>query len=174
MSRCIYKERVGRQHSCTARGPAAFPKKIAFLVTLCFCLAFLSIFEAEPARANALELPATVQVRNDESPPEDNPDFAFLKGRWRRPDGGYLCEIKNIDATGKMDAAYRNPRLINISRAEASREGVTTKVFIELRDAGYPGCTYTLTYDPQTDQLKGVYFQAAIQQSFEVVFVRTR
>ena len=48
----------------------------------------------------------------------------------------------------------------------------TTKVFIELRDTNYPGPTYTLTYDPKEDQLKGVYFQAALQQSYDVVFVR--
>ena len=73
-----------------------------------------------------------------------------------------------------MDAGYFNPRPINVSRAEASQEGTTTKVFIELRDTNYPGSTYTLTYDPQSDQLKGVYFQAALQQSFDVVFVRLK
>ena len=46
------------------------------------------------------------------------------------------------------------------------------QVFIELRDEGYPGSTYTLTYDAQRDALSGIYFQAALEQSFEVVFVR--
>jgi hypothetical protein len=36
----------------------------------------------------------------------------------------------------------------------------------------YPGSTYALTYDPASDQLQGVYYQAAIQQRFAVVFVR--
>ena len=31
-----------------------------------------------------------------------------LQGRWRRPDGGYVIEIKEIDASGKMDAGYFN------------------------------------------------------------------
>ena len=75
---------------------------------------------------------------------------------------------------GKMDAGYFNPRPINVSRAEASQEGTMIKVFIELRDANYPGSTYTLTYDPVRDELKGVYFQAALQQSFDVVFVRLK
>jgi hypothetical protein len=100
--------------------------------------------------------------------------FDCLKGRWRRPDGGYVLEIREIDSSGKMVAAYFNPRPINVARAEASQEGTTTKVFIELRDTNYPGSTYTLTYDPQSDQLKGTYFQAALQQSFEVVFVRIK
>ena len=46
------------------------------------------------------------------------------------------------------------------------------KVFLELRDVHYPGSTYTLTYDPARDQLQGVYYQAALQQRFDVVFVR--
>jgi hypothetical protein len=41
-----------------------------------------------------------------------------------------------------------------------------------LRDVHYPGSTYTLTYDPAHDQLKGVSYQAALQQRFDVVFVR--
>ena len=49
---------------------------------------------------------------------------------------------------------------------------VVVKVFIELRDANYPGSTYNLTYDPQSDQLQGIYYQAALQQQFEVVFLR--
>jgi hypothetical protein len=106
--------------------------------------------------------------------PEARAGFDRLKGRWRRPDGGYVLEIREIDASGKMVAAYFNPRPINVSRAEASQEGTTTKVFIELRDKNYPGSTYTLTYDPGSDQLKGTYFQAALQQSFEVVFVRIK
>jgi hypothetical protein len=101
-------------------------------------------------------------------------DFAPLKGRWMRPDGGYVIEIKAIDANGKMVAAYFNPRPINVSRAEASREGAALRVFVELRDVNYPGATYTLTYDPGGDQLKGVYFQPALQQSFDVVFVRLK
>jgi uncharacterized protein (DUF2147 family) len=106
--------------------------------------------------------------------PEAKGGFDRLQGRWRRPDGGYVIEIKEIDDKGKMVAAYFNPRPIKVSRAEASQEGTTTKVFIELRDTNYPGSTYTLTYDPQSDQLQGVYFQAALQQSYDVVFVRLK
>jgi hypothetical protein len=34
--------------------------------------------------------------------------------------------------------------------------------YFELRAPGYPGSTYTLTYDPQRDQLQGIYFHAAL------------
>lgn len=72
-----------------------------------------------------------------------------------------------------MEAAYLNPRPIHVGRAEASQKGTTAEVFIELRDEGYPGSTYTLVYDPGQDMLSGIYFQAALGQSFQVNFVRT-
>ena len=84
--------------------------------------------------------------------------FDSLKGRWLRPDGGYVIDIRDVDATGKLAAGYFNPRPINVSQAEASQEGDTTKVFIELRDVNYPGATYNLTYNPKRDQLRGVYY----------------
>ena len=118
--------------------------------------------------------PAPPVTKEYSAAPEAKAGFDRLKGRWRRPDGGYVIEIRNVEANGKMDAGYYNPRPINVSRAEASEEGTAAKVFIELRDTNYPGSTYTLTYDPQSDQLKGVYFQAALQQSFDVVFVRMK
>jgi hypothetical protein len=45
---------------------------------------------------------------------------------------------------------------------------------IELRDVNYPGCIYTLEHNPQSDQLFGQYFQAALQQTYEVVFSRVK
>lgn len=100
--------------------------------------------------------------------------FQRLKGRWRRPDGGYVIEIKDIDANGQMAAAYFNPRPINVSQAKATLNGTTLEVFVELRDVNYPGATYNLAYDPQSDRLHGVYFQPALQQSFDVFFVRIK
>ena len=46
------------------------------------------------------------------------------------------------------------------------------KVFVELWAPNYPGSTYTLTYDPIRNELAGTYFQAALPQRFDVVFVR--
>ena len=98
--------------------------------------------------------------------------FQKLVGRWLRPDGGYVIEIRKIDAEGRMEAAYFNPRPIHVSHAVAMIQGEETKVFIELQDVGYPGSSYTLTYYPQKDVLVGIYHQAAMGQDFEVVFVR--
>ncbi len=103
-----------------------------------------------------------------------NVEFEKLKGRWQRPDGGYVLEIKSIAANGSLDAGYFNPKSIHVAQAEASREGNAMKVFVELRDVNYPGSTYTLSYDPANDQLKGGYFQAVEKQRFAVAFVRMK
>jgi len=87
-----------------------------------------------------------------------NSEFEQIKGRWQRPDGGYVVAIKSIADNGAIDAGYFNPKSIHVAKAEAFREGNATKVFIELRDVNYPGSSYTLTYDPTSDQLKGVYY----------------
>jgi len=100
--------------------------------------------------------------------------FGPLTGRWFRLDGGYVLEIRGVDAAGKIDASYLNPRPINVAQAQATRDGSALKVFVELQAYGYPGSTYTLTYDPTGDQLCGVYYQAVLQQRFDVCFVRTK
>ena len=79
--------------------------------------------------------------------------FGTLRGRWLRPDGGYILDIRDVDASGTMAAVYRNPRPIHVARAAASGDGATLQVFVELRAPGYPGSTYTLRYEPQRDQL---------------------
>ena len=106
--------------------------------------------------------------------PEKSIDFQTLNGRWLRPDGGYVLEIRAVDPSGSIDAAYLNPRPINIAKAQATRDGSTVKVFVELRAPNYPGSTYTLTYDPKQDQLRGIYFQAVERQTFNVVFGRMK
>lgn len=103
-----------------------------------------------------------------------NPQFEKLIGRWQRPDGGYVLAIKSIADNGAMDAGYFNPKSIHMAKAEASRDGEATKVLIELRDVNYPGSTYTLTYDPANDQLKGIYYQAVEKQRFAVAFLRMK
>jgi hypothetical protein len=39
---------------------------------------------------------------------------------------------------------------------------------------GHNGSTYTLTYDPATDVLRGTYFQAVAQRKFDVYFIRIK
>jgi hypothetical protein len=108
------------------------------------------------------------------TPSPQEPNTQRLVGNWVRTDGGYIIAVRSVDPEGRVDAAYFNPRKINVSRAEAAVKGKTAKLFIELRDEGYPGSTYTLEYDSTNDSLVGVYFQAVLQQSFNVIFVRLK
>jgi hypothetical protein len=125
--------------------------------------------EAQPPTPSAMD--GNVTSKPDAATPASS-EFQKLRGRWLRPDGGYVVDVRNVDDAGRMDASYFNPRSIHVARAEASQDGDATKVFVELQDVNYPGSTYTLTYDPQTDRLWGIYYQAALRQYFEVVFVR--
>lgn len=100
--------------------------------------------------------------------------FEQLTGRWLRPDGGYIIEVRRVEPGGKLIAAYFNPRPIHVVQSEASRDGETVNIFVELQDVNYPGSSYRLTYDPVRDCLKGSCFQAAIKQTFAVYFVRLR
>ena len=100
--------------------------------------------------------------------------FEKLEGRWRRADGGYVLDIRKVRPDGAMDAAYLNPRSINVSKAQATRDGATVRVFVELRAPNYPGSTYTLTYDSKRDELYGVYYQAVEGRRFDVVFARMK
>lgn len=101
-------------------------------------------------------------------------DYRPLIGRWQRTDGGYVIEISRVATDGAMQAAYFNPRPINVSRAKASVFKDHLKVEVELRDTGYPGSSYTLLYDPDKDALLGFYYQAVQKQNFDVVFVRMK
>jgi hypothetical protein len=95
-----------------------------------------------------------------------------LKGNWVRPDGGYTIAIKSIGADGQLEAMYFNPTPLPFARAQALREGTALRVSLELRAGGYSGSSYELTYDPATDRLTGIYYQAVAKQRYEIYFVR--
>jgi len=99
-------------------------------------------------------------------------DLGHLAGRWIRTDGGYVIDIKKVHEDGELEAGYFNPRPIHVSRAEVTLQSNGPEVFIELQDKGYPGSTYTLTFDPIKNTLTGYYYQATMQQEFDVQFVR--
>lgn len=119
-----------------------------------------------PPAATATNTPAAVA--------KSNPELEKLKGKWERPDGGYVLEVRGIDADGRVDAAYFNPSPIRVARGLAYREAGMTRLFIELRDVNYPGCTYTLELDAKNDQLFGQYYQATMNQTYDIVFARVK
>jgi len=60
-----------------------------------------------------------------------------------------------------LQAAYFNPRPIHVSQARLTFVNQKPQVLLELKDVGYPGATYALTYDPKQDVLAGLYYQPA-------------
>jgi hypothetical protein len=100
------------------------------------------------------------------------PKQASLVGRWRRSDGGYILDIQAIRPDGTLEAKYLNPRPIHISKAQLIKQAGHQIVIVQFQDRGYPGSLYTLTYDPKTDQLEGVYHHRGINKKFNVKFAR--
>lgn len=119
-----------------------------------------------------IPLPAQAQVKAEAPAAQADGVFAALPGRWVRPDGGYVIQIKGVGVDGALDATYFNPTALPFALARASQDGAMLRLSFELRAGGYGGSTYELAYDPATDSLKGVYYQAVAKQRFEVAFAR--
>ena len=98
--------------------------------------------------------------------------FDTLKGAWVRPDGGYRIEIVGVAWDGQIAATYFNPNRLPFAKALATMDGATLRAAFELQAGGYAGSTYDLAYDPASDRLKGIYYQAVVKQKFDVYFVR--
>jgi hypothetical protein len=80
----------------------------------------------------------SVEPALSKSSPAGNADFLpnqisehLLRGRWLRPDGGYVIEVGNVQPEGRLEAAYFNPRPIKVSRAEWHRSNDELHVFVE-------------------------------------------
>jgi hypothetical protein len=108
----------------------------------------------------------------DTASSEKRPDSNVIIGEWVRSDGGYIIRVRGVNPDGSVDAGYFNPAKINIEEANVSLWKGFVKLFIKLQDKGYPGSTYNLNYYPEKDALAGFYYQAAIGQTYEVVFLR--
>lgn len=134
------------------------------------------IVQDRQEKAQPSEPPAALSAASNEPVPPTQPKskaaLERLVGRWLREDGGYMIHIQEVMPDGMLRAEYFNPRPIRVSRAAAAEEGTSIKVGIELNDVGYPGCLYTLVLDPDLDQLRGTYFQAAVGQTYEIAFIR--
>ncbi len=159
--------RGARKPSPAAPKPNRIPWIAGGGIALAAVIAFavFRLTSAPPASAPA----STGALAKAESVSEQR-----LVGRWLRPDGGYILEIRGAHENGHLEAAYLNPRPIHVARAEWQRREGRLQVFVELRDVNYPGSTYTLDYVPKQDRLAGAYFQAVQQQTFDVEFVRQK
>jgi len=142
---------AGRWHSCAGR-----------LFALALALGVAGVANAQGPAPSA----------KSASTPAKQASLDVLVGSWVRPDGGYVIAIKSVGSGGELQAMYFNPTPLPFAQAQAAREGGVVRVQFELRAGGYNGSTYKLRYDPASDRLVGIYYQAVAQQSFEVQFVR--
>ena len=117
---------------------------------------------------------ASAESGKDARPKPAQTDYGRLEGQWLRPDGGYILELSDVKSEGTLKAAYFNPRPINVGKAEWRSIDDRIQVFVKLQDVNYPGSTYMLVYDPEHDRLHGVYYQAVVKGTYDVVFVRKK
>ena len=136
-----------------------------------FVIVVLSLFINPALAQTQLPPPTSVPLATESA---GKAAFGVLSGRWVRVQGGYVITINSVDADGRLDASYANPRPLPFHAAVATSDGNSLKLFFELRAAGYNGSTYALSYDAANDRLTGVYDQVVVKQKFEVVFVRSK
>jgi hypothetical protein len=153
-------------------------RKFSLTLLICICAAIVGaggwlFYNKSGMRTEPKPEDSNAQNFKKDAVQTVSPDkFQNLIGRWIRPDGGYIIEIRNVGSDGLMEAAYFNPRPIHVSQARLTSVNKELQVFIELRDVGYPGATYALIYHPEQDVMAGLYYQPTAGQSFEVIFVR--
>lgn len=153
-----------------ARSPrAAKWMKIAW-VLLAAAVAFLGWVALKTARNPTA--PAAAAAAVAPAAGATDADTGRILGRWLRPDGGYVLELRKAHPDGRLDAAYFNPNPINVARATVETVGGETRIYVELRDMNYEGNFYRLRYDPLTDRMAGQYHQVTMQQVYDIEFER--
>ena len=147
------------------------------LVSACFAVVVAGLCAGcgeKPAPKESTDSSGAGQAEAPAKGTTDAPDPQRLVGEWLRPDGGYVIKIASVAADGAVEASYLNPSPINVERARATVEGGVLKLHVKLNDRGYPGCVYSLEYDPENDEMVGTYFQAAMQATYRIGFRRQK
>jgi hypothetical protein len=101
-------------------------------------------------------------------------NFDVVVGEWARTDGNYTLSVRDIKTDGSVDVGYFNPGSIHVAESNVGVQDGLVKLFVKLQDKGYPGSTYTLYYYAEKDALVGFYYQAAMNRTFEVIFLRKK
>jgi hypothetical protein len=97
------------------------------------------------------------------------PERSDFFGEWLRQDGTYkLTVAKGTD--GGVTARYFNPDPIKVESAAFREEDGYIILIVVLRDEGYPGSTYQLTYDSSYRILAGSYAMPQSGQRHQVYF----
>ena len=99
-------------------------------------------------------------------------DYTVLGGEWLRTDGNYLVKVSEVQTDGKAVVEYFNPKPIHVEQSAISTQKGLIKLFIQLQDTGYEGSTYTLYYYAEKDALAGFYYQATMDRTYKVIFMR--
>ena len=99
-------------------------------------------------------------------------EHSIIAGKWQRTDGNYLITVSNVQAEGQATVQYFNTRSIHVAAAAISTEKELVKLFIKFQDKGYEGSSYRLYYVAKKDALLGYYYQAPMDKTYEVMFLR--
>ena len=108
----------------------------------------------------------------DDSLTAVKPDYGILAGEWQRTDGNYLITVDDVQADGRVTVAYFNPKPIHVAQTAISTQEGLIKLFIQFQDKNYEGSTYKLYYYAEKDALAGFYYQAPMDKTYKVVFIR--
>ena len=101
-------------------------------------------------------------------------NFDVVVGEWARTDGNYTIQVRDIKTDGSADVGYFNPGKIHVAESNVAAQEGFVKLFVKLQDKGYPGSTYPLYYFAEKDALVGYYYQAAMNRTFKVIFLRKK
>ncbi len=129
------------------------------IILLLFFTGFF-LFILQPACADEVE---SLAVKTD---------YGIIAGKWQRTDGNYLIRISDVQKGGQATVEYFNPRSIHVVQTAISTEKELIKLFIKFQDKGYEGSSYSLYYYAEKDALLGFYYQAPMDKTYEVIFLR--
>lgn len=101
-------------------------------------------------------------------------DYAVIAGEWQRTDGGYVIKVSDVQPDGHAMVEYFNPNPIYVAQAAISTRKQLIKLYIRFQDKGYEGSNYTLYYYAEKDALVGFYYQAPMDRTFDVIFLRKK
>ena len=159
----------------TANQPARNLKRTLILTGVTAFIVFLVLYIMfRQDQGNQPSVTGVTSSTENKAIKSATPEISHLVGRWLRPDGGYILEIRSATPEGKLDVGYYNPKSINVGRAEWVKKDGKLYVMAELQDVNYPGSIYGLEYQPATDHLVGTYYQAVEKSTFDVQFVREK
>jgi hypothetical protein len=104
-----FMRKSSRRRKCSGKSRAQAAKQSRFArgitVLLTIGVIAAAAFFLLLGKPTGAQSPAPSVTKESVAPPEAKAGFDRLKGRWLRPDGGYVVETGEINGSGKMVAA---------------------------------------------------------------------